>query len=145
VDSDGLLDQELEAYLRLRPVLLHDHDDPGTLFIKTMRSRAVTPEFSQTGFYNAFRTIITTYGIYNPWTGRGAIEGLRPHGPHSMRHVIATHLVKTVGIDAAAGALFDTADTIDKHYGHYLPGEKHLDAMRMAFADIGRQNAGAQA
>lgn len=131
---DGLLYAEIETYLKARQTLLAGHADPSTFFVKTMASRAKTPEYSLNGFYDAFRTIITTYGIYNPYTDRGAISGLKPHGPHSMRHVIATHFVKNGSIDDAAAALFDSPITIKAHYGRYSPGARHRDAMRRVWA-----------
>ena len=137
-DIDGRFYAEIEAYLEARQILLSGHEDPGTFFVKTMASRARTPEYSLTGFYNAFRSIITTYGVYNPYTDRGAIRNLKPHGPHSVRHVIATHLVKNASIDDAAAALFDSPTTILAHYGRYRPGERHRDAMRRAWAGWGQ-------
>ncbi|MGM0743553.1 MAG: hypothetical protein ACQEVT_18520, partial [Pseudomonadota bacterium] len=143
-DIDGRLYAEIEAYLEARQVLLGGHEDSGTFFVKTMASRAKTPEFSMNGFYQAFRSMITTYGIYNPYTGRGAIADLKPHGPHSMRHVIATHLVKNASIDDAAAALFDSPATIIAHYGRYRPSERQRDAMRRAWAGW-RQHQGGRA
>lgn len=32
-----------------------------------------------------------------PYTGRGAIKGLLPHGPHNVRDVRATHILKRTG------------------------------------------------
>lgn len=43
------------------------------------------------------RLAIQHYGIYNPYTGRGAIKGLLPHGPHNARDVLATHVLKQTG------------------------------------------------
>src|SRR3546814_1137112 len=40
---------------------------------------------------------IQRYGIYNPFTGNGAIKGLMPHGPHNIRDVLATHILKQTG------------------------------------------------
>lgn len=36
--------------------------------------------------------MIQRYGIYNPYTRRGAIEGLLPHGPHNVRDVLASEI-----------------------------------------------------
>jgi hypothetical protein len=44
-----------------------------------------------------FSTVIQRYGIYNPYTGRGAIKGLLPHGPHNLRDILATHILKQTG------------------------------------------------
>ena len=42
-------------------------------------------------FYSLWRQTIVRYGVLNPYTGRGAISGLLPHGPHGVRDVLATH------------------------------------------------------
>lgn len=83
--------------------------------------------------YNmAYRAMIATYGIHNPYTGRGAIVGLRPHVPHSVRHVQATALVKeTMGFTAAASLLLDTEETVRKAYARFLPGDRHRQARRI--------------
>lgn len=141
-DFDGRLISEINSYLEARKVLLGKHEDPRTFFVKTMASRARSPEFDSPGFYTAFRSMITTYGIYNPYTGRGAIEHLKPHGPHSMRHVIATHLVKNFSFDDAAAALFDSPETIKMFYGRYRPGERHKDAMQRAWSGWHQKRGG---
>ena len=65
------------------------------------------------------------YGIHDPYTGRGAVEGLMPHGPHNVRDVRATHVLKATGsYELASYAVHDTAETIERHYGRFLPGEK---------------------
>ena len=62
-------------------------------------------------FYEAWRWIIQRYGIFNPYTGRGAIPGLLPHGPHSVRDVLATHVLKQTGsYEQASYAIQDTPE-----------------------------------
>lgn len=76
----------LNAYIeRHRGVLLAGADDPGTLFVKTVKANSRDAAYNQTTFYEAWRLTIQRYGIYNPYTGRGAIKGLLPHGPHNVR------------------------------------------------------------
>jgi hypothetical protein len=53
--------------------------------------------YDSTKFYEAWRTVIQRYGIYNPYTGRGAVKGLLPHGPHNLRDILATHILKQTG------------------------------------------------
>lgn len=141
-DPDGKLDADISAYLSARDDLLAGHPDPGTLFVKTMNSRSEKSEFTQAGFYNVFRAIITNYGIYNPYTGRGALKGLRPHGPHSLRHVLGTHLIKNETVSDAAASLFDTEDTILEHYGSYSAEERHRDAMQKAWSGFDAEKSG---
>ncbi|WP_204308715.1 hypothetical protein, partial [Citrobacter freundii] len=77
--------------------LLSEAADPGTLFIKTVKSSSEDASYDRTTFYEAWRLIIQRYGIYNPFTKRGAIKGLLPHGPHNVRDVLATHILKKTG------------------------------------------------
>lgn len=116
----------LEAYIdRHRAVLLANAPDPGTLFIKSISSRSGEAAYNQTTFYEAWRLIIQRYGIYNPYTGRGAIEGLLPHGPHNVRDVLATHVLKRTGsYQQASYAIQDTPEMVAKHYGRFLPEDK---------------------
>ena len=130
--------REMEEYLGQREVLLAGHDDPGTFFIKTVSSRSSSAEYTQIGYYDAFRATITTYGIHNPYTGQGAIEGLRPHGPHSVRHILATTMVKlTGGFSEAASLLMDTEEMVRDNYARFLPGERHARAQGILLHSLG--------
>lgn len=124
-DLGGLYDQ-IGAYLKVhRPRLLGGASDPGTFFVKTMKATSKSASYDQTTFYEAWRLAIQRYGIFNPYTGRGAIEGLLPHGPHNVRDVLATHILKKTGsYEQASYAIQDTADTVAKHYGRFLPKDK---------------------
>jgi hypothetical protein len=65
------------------------------------------------------------YGIFNPYTNRGAIKGLLPHGPHAVRDVLATHLLKTTGsYELASFAIQDSVKAVMKCYARFLPHEK---------------------
>lgn len=88
----------LEAYIdRHRGVLLGTAKDPGILFVKTVKTTSLDAAYDSTKFYEAWRAVIQRYGIYNPYTGRGAIKGLLPHGPHNLRDILATHILKQTG------------------------------------------------
>jgi hypothetical protein len=116
----------LDAYIdRHRGVLLGGAKDPGTLFVKTVKTTSVDAAYNSTTFYEAWRTVIQRYGIYNPYTGRGAIKGLLPHGPHNLRDVLATHILKQTGsYEQASYAIQDTPDVVQQHYGRFLPQDK---------------------
>lgn len=122
----GSLYDYIEAYLdRHRQILLGPADDPGTFFVKTAKHTTTNAAYDQHSFYEAWRLIIQRYGIYNPYTRRGAIEGLLPHGPHNVRDVLATHVLKKTGSYEQAGyAIQDTAEIVAKHYGRFLPQDK---------------------
>lgn len=116
----------LEAYIdRHRGVLLGPAKDPGTLFVKTVKTTSLDAAYDSTKFYEAWRTVIQRYGIYNPYTGRGAIKGLLPHGPHNLRDILATHILKQTGsYEQASYAIQDTPDVVQQHYGRFLPQDK---------------------
>lgn len=116
----------IDRYLTTdRPALLAGAPDPGTFFVKTVKRTSRDAAFTQSGFYEAWRLTIQRYGIYNPWTKRGAIPGLMSHGPHSVRDVLATHVLKRTGsYEQASYAIQDTPATVAAHYGRFLPQDK---------------------
>ncbi|WP_291535947.1 hypothetical protein [Brevundimonas sp.] len=118
-DLKGLY-EAIEAYLaKHRRILLAASPDPGTFFVKTVKMSSRSAAYSQTTFYEAWRLVIQRYGIFNPYTGRGAI-GLLPHGPHSVRDVLATHVLKVTGsYEQASYAIQDTPKTVAEHYGRF--------------------------
>jgi hypothetical protein len=122
----------IDDYLRRhRPVLLAGYDNPPTFFVRTLRSSKVSGEYNCGSFTRQWHDIIKKYGIYNPYTKRGAIECLLPHGPHSIRDVIVTHMLKqTASYELAAFAIQDIPDAIKMHYSRFLPEEKSALAAR---------------
>jgi hypothetical protein len=116
----------IDLYLKKhRTVLLRGHTDPGTFFVRTMKSDRISGAFDSMAFYSAWRLTILRYGIYNPYTGIGAIEGLLPHGPHNVRDVLATHVLKQTGsYEMASFAIHDTPEVARRHYCRFLPEEK---------------------
>jgi hypothetical protein len=131
-DLDGLYGH-VDAYIaELRPRLLNGAPDPDTFFVKTVKRTSRDASYSQAAFYEAWRLIIQRYGIHNPYTGRGAIKGLLPHGPHNVRDVLATHVLKHTGSYEQAGyAIQDTPEMVAQHYGRFLPQDKSALAARV--------------
>lgn len=124
-DLGGLYDH-IDAYIeRDRAILLNGAADPGTFFVKSMKSNSREAAYDQNTFYEAWRLVIQRYGVFNPYTGRGAIKGLLPHGPHNVRDVLATHILKQTGsYEQASYAIQDTPEMVAKHYGRFLPQDK---------------------
>jgi hypothetical protein len=90
-----------------------------------VKTTTIDAAYDSTKFYEAWRAVIQRYGIYNPYTGRGAIKGLLPHGPHSLRDILATHILKQAGsYEHASYAIQDTPDVVQQHYGRFLPQDK---------------------
>jgi hypothetical protein len=124
-DHDGLY-AYVEDFIRChRARLLNGAPDPGTFFVKTVKRTSRDASYNSASFYEAWRLIIQRYGIYNPYTGRGAIKGLLPHGPHNIRDVLATHVLKRTGsYEQASYAIQDTPEMVAQHYGRFLPQHK---------------------
>ncbi|MDP9424249.1 MAG: hypothetical protein M3Q19_15700 [Pseudomonadota bacterium] len=122
----GLLYEHLDAWVRLhRKLLLKNAPDPGTLFVKTVKTSSRDASYNRNTFYDAWRLVIQRYGIWNPYTQRGAIPGLLPHGRHCVRDVLATHVLKQTGsYEQASYAIQDTPKMVAKHYGRFLPQDK---------------------
>ncbi|MGX5719443.1 hypothetical protein [Shinella zoogloeoides] len=131
-DLAGLY-QQLDAYIEHhRPRLLGLATDPGTLFVKSTKRSSTSAAYNDATFYEAWRLTIQRYGIYNPYTRRGAIEGLLPHGPHCVRDVLATHVLKKTGsYEQASYAIQDTPETVMKHYGRFFPQDKAAMAAKI--------------
>lgn len=122
----GSLYHYIDAYIdRHRKVLLRGASDPRTFFVKSVKAKTADPAYCQNTFYEAWRQTIQRYGIYNPYTERGAIKGLLPHGPHNVRDVLATHILKVTGsYEQASYAIQDTPEMVASHYGRFLPQDK---------------------
>jgi len=131
-DTAGLY-RWIDIYLRrYRKVLLEGHSDGGTFFVRTLPAECESSEFVGNSLSTYWRDTIIKFGIFNPYTRRGAIAGLLPHGPHSIRDVIATHFIKlTSSYELAAYALHSTPKTIEQHYCRFLAEEKTALAARV--------------
>ena len=129
----GGLYQRIDDYLdRHRGRLVGPAADPGTFFVKTAKQSSTDAAYDQNTFYEAWRFVIQRYGIYKPYTGRGAIKGLLPHGPHNVRDVLATHILKQTGsYEQASYAIQDTPDMVAEHYGRFLPQDKSALAAKI--------------
>jgi hypothetical protein len=116
----------IDCYLKQhRGRLLNGVDDPGTFFVRAVWDTDNDPELTITSYYAVWKVLVQKYGIYNPYTGRGAIKGLLPHGPHAVRDVLATHLLKTTGsYELASYAIQDSIESVMKHYARFMPHEK---------------------
>lgn len=94
---------DIEHYLRdCRPALLKATSD--VLFI----SESGGP-FSSTGLRRRFELLTRKY-----------LQGCPGVGPHAMRHIVATSILKASPNDwaTAAWALYDSEETVRKHYAH---------------------------
>jgi len=121
-DKDGLYDR-LEEYLSVhRRVLLQGAESDVLLVSYSSR-----PQFNKLRFHENYRNLTMRYLAHNPYLGRG-IPGVKPHGPHAVRDIVATHVIKETGsYELAAYALADSVETIKVHYARFMPEHKlHL-------------------
>jgi len=59
-------------------------------------------------------------------------RGLLPFGPHSIRHVVATDIVKQTGsFEAAANVLLDTINMVVRHYARFAPRDRYSHGWRL--------------
>lgn len=113
----------------------HRVADPGAFFVKTAKMTCTNAAYDQNTFYEAWRPAIQHYGIFNPWTGRGAIKGLFPHGPHNVRDALATPILKQTGsYEQASYAIRYTPKMVALHHGRFLPQDRaEIAASRTRF------------
>lgn len=103
------------------------------LFVTRAGNACTVPVLS--GLY---RGVTSMFFVYDERTGMG-IRGVRPHGLHSVRHVIATSLLLTTrDIYQAAYAIQDTTATVERNYVKYLPKDK----AQLAVAQMRASRAG---
>ncbi len=123
----------LNDYIRHhRPVLLCGFPDPGTLFVRTMKAGRKPGAYRDAAFYGAWKWAIQRYGVFNPYTGSGVIPGLKPHGPNSVRDVLATHILKATGsFELASYALQNTPAVVARYYARFLPYDKSALAAKI--------------
>jgi len=117
-DEDDLYDRLEALVTKGRPYLLagRDSDD---LFVSSQGN-----DFTNLMIGQTYQRITRLYFVYNEVAGTG-VKGATVHGPHAVRHVVATHLVVTTGdLYVAAWALQDALSTTDKHYARFLPGDR---------------------
>lgn len=59
-------------------------------------------------------------------------RGLLPFGPHSIRHVVATDIVKQTGsFEAAANVLLDSVEMVIRHYARFAPRDRYSHGWRV--------------
>jgi hypothetical protein len=62
----------------------------------------------------------------------GVPQKLLPFGPHSIRHVVATDIVKQTGsFEVAANVLLDSIDMVTKHYARFAPRDRYSHGWRV--------------
>jgi hypothetical protein len=119
IDRDNLY-KRLEEYVEIhRPLLLQGAKSEILLVVSSNR-----PRFTSHKFHRKYRILTMKYLAYNPYLGRG-VPGVKPHGPHTVRDIIATYVIKITGsYEAAAYAIGDNKETVENTYARFMPKHK---------------------
>lgn len=126
IDEDGLY-EHIELYMRTSRRYLLAGNTSDDLFIADGGGTFDAAKLSA-----AYHRITARYFVYNEETGRGAIRGAMVHGPHAVRHIVATQIVKETGdLYLAAWAIQDSVKTVEAHYARFLPADKVQLAQRV--------------
>jgi integrase len=118
-DKDGLYTW-IEEYIDVHRPLLLKGSDSNIFVFNTEANPTIIPSH----FYTLYRRLTMFYFAYNPYLERGA-PGVKPHGPHCVRDILATFVLQLTGSeDIAAYMIQDIPPTIRKHYGRFTPKDK---------------------
>lgn len=111
------LNSLMDTYLRVvRPLLVKERDG----------ERLFPGISNETSLYCMFLRR-SAYVLALP----GIPQGLRPFGPHSMRHIVATSTVKLTGsIENAANLLLDSPQMAQRHYARFLPEDRFTASVK---------------
>lgn len=107
------LNSLMDTYLRVvHPLLAQVQGDRNILFPGLYSPKALHKMFKRR----------SPYVLALP----GVPRGLRPFGPHSMRHIVATTAVKrTKSLEHAANLLLDSIQMVQHHYARFLPEDRY--------------------
>lgn len=143
IENIDYIHEHIHDYVETyRQILMDGAPDPGTFFVKTTTRSHKDPSYNRGQFYAAWLWITQMYGVYNPYTGRGAIKGLIPHGPHNVRDVLATQILRETHDARRAGyAIQDTPQSVERYYVRMLPTEKAAEAARILNAAWARHRS----
>jgi hypothetical protein len=62
----------------------------------------------------------------------GVPSKVLPFGPHSIRHLVATGIVKRMGsFEIAANVLLDSVDMVVRHYARFAPRDRYSHGWRL--------------
>lgn len=107
-----------EYVLTCRPFLLDEKQHDGLWVTKT--GGKVGPNWLSAQFSD----FTWAYLVYHEVTKTG-IPNVEIFGPHAVRHIAATHILKQTGdVNLAADALQDSPVTIEMNYARFLPSDR---------------------
>ena len=118
-DRDGLYAWIEEYIATHRPILLKNTQSD-IFFV----CRGKTPMFKPSKFHQMYRKLTMIYFAHNPYLNRG-IPGIKPHGPHAVRDMLATFIIQQTGsYELAAYVIGDALRTVREHYARFMPKDK---------------------
>lgn len=109
---------DIEKYIQIKRNIFTNSNEN---FIVTTQNKT----YQGSSFSNMIRNFTRMYICYHKYRIDPGMVNLQPHGPHALRDIIATHVIKKTGSFAlAAIAIRDTEQTVRKHYARFLPEDK---------------------
>lgn len=124
-------------YLKIsRPWLLsHYHPDCSEqpLLVTAVRDKSawVSPVLVS----SIYKEATTKHLAENRWRGSG-IPHVKPHGPHSARHIRGTDSVKKTGSTQFAGDVnHNSKEMAEKHYTRFIPKDRNRRVNEVLFSD----------
>lgn len=129
ISNTNNLYKDIEEYISIKKSVFSENNNN---FIVTINNT----NYSESSFSRMIRNFTKLYICYHKFKNEPGIENLQPHGPHSLRDIIATHVIKKTGSFAlAAMAIHDSEQTVRKHYARFLPSDKS-ELIRELTSDI---------
>lgn len=118
-DEDDLYDL-LDLYVSQSRLFLLAGERTDAFFVTTKRQAVDGMAL------NRIYRRITRYHFVADSNRKGhGIADVMTHGPHAVRHIIATHIMKTTGnLHLAAWAIQDSVRTVEQYYARFFPRDK---------------------
>ncbi len=117
----------LDEYLNVSRPWLMNRFHPGSkefpLFVTSANRKSV--RVVPIVIHMIYRDAAVKHLVENKWRGTG-IPGVKPHGPHSVRHIRGTEMVKRTGsFQMAADANHNSERMARIHYARFLPADRN--------------------
>lgn len=110
----------LDEYVFVSRNVLLEHDKPTDALLLNR----VGGDINGSTLYEDMEASTFRYVVYHAYTGIG-IRGVQTFGPHAIRHILATHVLKITGNpQKAAWAIHDSLEVVMKNYARFTAEDK---------------------
>lgn len=133
-DAFGLY-EALDEYLNVSRPWLLSHSRQGSneqpLFVISAGCKSVRA--GEAVIYQTYKRAFGKYLAGNKWRGTG-LNGVRATGPHSVRHIRATTVVKKTGsFQLAADSIHNSEEMARRHYAMFTTVDRNTKASEILF------------